>query len=142
MQITGTCHCGAITLKADADPQRVIACHCKDCQAFSGAPFRAVLAVEAAQVSITGSPKHYEKIAASGNKRVQAFCADCGCQLYATEPHNPATMNFRLGWLDQREQLVPKAQIWHQSSMPWLAQLASIPAHEMGLNSPLVRTEN
>ena len=46
-----------------------------------------------------------------------------------------------LGWVDQREQLVPRAQIWHQSSMPWLAQLASIPAYAAGLNSPRVKIE-
>ena len=139
MRITGKCHCGAVSFTATIDPKRVLICHCADCQAFSGAPFRAVLPTPAENVEITGTAKHYIKVAESGNRRVQAFCPECGTQLYATEGEGPPkVLNLRLGCIDQRAQLPPVAQIWLESSMPWLGSCSSLPAYGKGLNSPLV----
>ena len=139
MHISGKCHCGAISFTATVDPHRVLVCHCADCQVFSGAPFRAVLPTPAESVEITGTAKHYVKVAESGNKRVQAFCPECGTQLYATEGEGPPkVLNLRLGCVDQRDQLAPAAQIWGDSAMPWLEGLPSVPMHHKGLASPIV----
>jgi hypothetical protein len=138
MHISGRCHCGAISFRALVDPGRVIACHCTDCQQFSGAPFRAVAPVPVDQVELTGTPKLYVKVAASGNRRAQAFCGECGTQLYATEPQSPEVFNFRLGCIDQRAQLPPQRQIWRESAQPWVAELGSIPAHSQVPQSPLI----
>lgn len=138
MKITGQCHCGAIRFSAEADPARVFVCHCADCQIISGAPFRAVLPIAAEQVELQGSPKHYVKVAASGNRRAQAFCADCGTQLFATEAELPKTLNIRLGCVNERAQLKPVLQVWHDSAMPWLRELDDTPAHSRGRDSPLV----
>ena len=138
MQITGQCHCGAISFTALVDPTKVIACHCADCQAFSGAPYRAVLPTPAGDVNLIGTPKHYVKLAESGNRRVQAFCADCGTQLYACEADTPAMMNLRLGCIKERASLPPAHQIWGESAMPWLKDLGTAPLHVKGMASPLM----
>jgi hypothetical protein len=137
MKITGQCHCGNISFIAQADPARVFACHCADCQIISGGPFRAVVPVPVEQVELLGSPKHYVKVAASGNRRAQAFCADCGTQLFATEADEPRTLNIRLGCVNERAQLKPLLQVWRSSAMPWLPELDSAPAHLRGKDSPL-----
>lgn len=137
MQITGQCHCGAVRFTAQVDPGKVFACHCNDCQVISGGPFRAVVPVPVEQVQLQGSPRHYVKVAASGNRRVQAFCPECGTQLYATEADTPRTLNLRLGCIDQRAELKPKVQVWRQSAMPWLHELDATPAHLRGRDSPL-----
>ncbi len=138
MRITGQCHCGAISFTATVDAPKVIVCHCQDCQVFSGAPFRAVLPIPAEQVSLSGKPKQYVKTAESGNRRAQAFCPECGTQLYATEPESPTVMNFRLGCINERAQLSPTVQIWGQSAMPWLQSLSTLPAHAKGMTSALL----
>lgn len=137
MKITGQCHCGAIRFTAEADPARVFVCHCTDCQVISGAPFRAVLPVAVEQVELQGSPRSYVKVAASGNRRAQAFCADCGTQLFATEADVPKTLNIRLGCVNERAQLKPVLQVWQDSAMPWLPALDGTPAHTRGRDSPL-----
>ena len=137
MQITGQCHCGAISFKATVDPTKVLVCHCADCQRFSGGPFRAVLPTPVEQVAISGAAKHYVKVAESGNRRAQAFCAECGTQLYATEADVPGVLNLRLGCVNERAELAPKSQIWGVSAMPWLATLHTVPVHSKGLSSPL-----
>jgi len=138
MQITGQCHCGAISFTATVDPTKVVVCHCTDCQQFSGAPFRAVLPTPVENVSLNGKPKHYVKVAASGNRRVQAFCAECGTQLYATEFGSSKVLGLRLGCVNERAQLAPSVQVWGQSALPWLASLTMLPIHEKGHASPLM----
>jgi hypothetical protein len=141
MQVSGKCHCGAISFSAIVDPSKVLVCHCADCQIFSGAPFRAVLPVPVEHVSINGQAKHYVKVAASGNRRAQAFCQECGAQLYATEGVGPPkVLNLRVGCIDQRAQLPPFVQIWGESVMPWLSTLESVPLHGQGLASPIMQS--
>lgn len=89
MKISGQCHCGTVAFTALVDASKVVACHCEDCQKFSGAPFRAVIPVPVENVQLLGQPRHYVKVAASGNRRAQAFCGECGTQLYATEADTP-----------------------------------------------------
>ena len=89
------------------------------------------------QVELSGSPKHYVKVAASGNRRAQAFCADCGTQLFATEADVPKTLNIRLGCVNERALLKPVMQVWRDSAMPWLHELNAVPAHTRGRDSPL-----
>lgn len=139
MFISGKCHCGAISFTATVDPQRVVVCHCADCQTFSGAPFRAVIPTPVEHVSMTGTAKLYVKVAESGNKRAQGFCPDCGTQLYATEGEGaPKVLNLRLGCIDQRAELRPTVQIWGESAMPWTEDLHAIPKHSKGPASTII----
>jgi len=138
MKITGQCHCGTVRFTAEADPAKVFACHCADCQIISGGPFRAVVPIPIGQVELQGQPKSYVKVAASGNRRAQCFCAECGTQLFATEADEPKTLNIRLGCVNERARLKPMIQVWKSSAMPWLHDLDSAPAHGKGRDSPLV----
>ena len=127
MKIHGRCHCGSISFTAEADPSKVMVCHCTDCQTMSGAPFRAVIPVPAQGFVLTGSPKVYIKTAQSGNRRAQAFCCECGTPLYATSPEAPAIYGIRLGCVAERAQLRPAKQVWTASAMPWIHDLGSVP---------------
>jgi hypothetical protein len=128
MHINGGCHCQAVSFTAEIDPSRVMVCHCTDCQVLSGSPFRAVVAASIGNFSVRGSTKSYVKVAESGNRRAQVFCPECGTPLYATAPENPTSVIIRLGCVEQRAQLKPAVQIWQHSALPWLAELAAIPA--------------
>ena len=79
---------------------KVLACHSRDCQRFSGAPFRAVVVLCAEQVAISGAVKEYLKTADSGNERLQGFCGNCGSQIYAADPAKISFM-VRTGCLSQ-----------------------------------------
>ena len=132
MHIHGSCHCGAITFTADVDPAQVVVCHCSDCQAMSGAPFRAIVRAASEQFHLQGTPKAYIKTAQSGQRRAQVFCPECGTPLYGSAAENPAFVVIRLGCVAERAQLPPQQQIWTQSAMPWLHDLALVPAHSQG----------
>jgi hypothetical protein len=127
MQINGACHCGRVSFTAQIDPTRVVVCHCSDCQVLSGAPFRAVAVAPYDTLVLHGETKSYVKVAESGNKRAQVFCPHCATPLFATAPQNPTSVVIRLGCVAQRAELVPAAQIWQRSAMPWLSDLHDVP---------------
>ncbi len=126
MHIDGACHCGKISFTAVIDPARVMVCHCTDCQVLSGAPFRTVVAAAMDTLVLRGEPRHYVKVAQSGNPRAQVFCPDCATPLFATSPENATQVIIRLGCVTQRAELAPSAQIWQQSAMPWLDGLHQV----------------
>ena len=126
MQIDGACHCGLVSFTAEVDASRVMICHCSDCQVLSGSPFRAVVAAPIESIVLRGNPKSYIKVAESGNRRAQVFCPECATPLFATAPENATSVIIRLGCVKQRSQLMPSAQIWQRSAMPWLAELHRI----------------
>jgi hypothetical protein len=85
MKVDGGCHCGAITYEAEVDPEKVTICHCTDCQKLSGTVFRVNVRVPEEHFRLTkGTPKIYVKLSEVGTRRAQAFCAECGTQIYAT----------------------------------------------------------
>src|SRR6266480_1237003 len=60
MKIDGRCHCGYITYEAEIDPEKVVICHCTDCQTLSGSAFRTVaLTRENTFKLLSGQPKVY-----------------------------------------------------------------------------------
>ena len=128
MDVTGRCQCGAITYKASVDPEKVTLCHCTDCQIFSGSAYRAAVPAPAQTFKLlSGQPKIYIKTAESGNKRAQAFCANCGSAIYASAVSDTPFYSLRVGALDQRASLPPRRQIWCQSALSWSASLEGIP---------------
>jgi hypothetical protein len=132
MHVTGRCHCGKISFAAEIDPAQVRICHCTDCQTLSGSAFRANVNSLPGTFRLTGgTPKTYVKTAESGNKRVQAFCADCGTHLYASDAvDNPPAVGLRVATLDRRTELRPSRQIWCRSALPWVMDLGDLPRSE------------
>ena len=132
MQITGSCHCGAIRYEAEVNPATAGICHCTDCQVLSGSAFRVtVRATPGSFRIVAGAPRIYTKTAESGTKREQAFCETCGSPIYATSPGpEPRKYSIRVGTIHQRDQLRPAGQIWMRSRMPWLGEIESLPGAE------------
>lgn len=126
MRIEGGCQCGAITYEAEVDPDKVGACHCTDCQAFSGAPYRASVPATKDDFKLTGTPTVYIKTAESGTKRAQAFCGRCGSAIYSSAADDPAVFNIRLGGCRQRAELKPTKRIWCDSALAWSEDISAI----------------
>ena len=132
MKIDGRCHCGNISFEAEVDPAAVAICHCTDCQRLSGSAFRANVAVAASHFVMRGEPKSYIKTAESGTKRRHAFCGECGTPIYACAIENPQNYSLRIGTITQRAAFTPHRQIWQRSALPWVNDLATVPAVEKG----------
>ena len=130
MKVDGQCHCGAIQFDAEIDPERIVICHCTDCQALSGTAFRTVVFTSEDGLTFrSGKPKAYIKTAQSGNQRAQGFCGDCGSAIYATSVGDgPKVYGLRAGSLNQRDTLIPVRQVWRRSALSWVDHIASLPS--------------
>lgn len=127
MKIDGGCHCGAIAYEADIDPDYVVICHCTDCQAMSGAPYRVNVPVLLENFTLRGEPSRYEKVGSSGARSVTTFCAVCGSPIYSSRLEGGRHVNLRLGGVRQRAQLTPRLQGFCLSAMPWAWDVRDVP---------------
>jgi hypothetical protein len=135
MKIDGSCLCGQIKVEAEADPEKTVVCHCTDCQTGTASAFRVSVPVSGETFKMTGKPTIYVRTTAeSGNPRAQAFCPTCGSPIYATTPGDgpQALYMLRVGILRQRDQFVPKRQIWFRSAKPWTMHMDALPKAEKG----------
>ena len=125
MHVEGGCHCGAITYEAEVNPEKVVICHCTDCQKLSGTAFRTVIFTEDESFNLkSGELKNYIKTAESGNERIQAFCPNCGSSIYSTSVGGaPKMLGLRVGAINQRSELQPSKQVWCRSAQVWLNQI-------------------
>ena len=108
MKIDGACHCGAIKIEGEADPEKSQICHCTDCQTCTGLGVPRVDPGPRHTFKMTGQPTIYVKTTAdSGKPRVQAFCGKCGSPIYSTTPGEGVQPSYtvRVGILRQRDQL-------------------------------------
>ena len=129
MKIDGACHCGYIAYRAEIDPDKVIICHCTDCQTLSGSAYRTVaFATDGSFELLSGALKTYIKIADSDRERVQTFCPECGSPIYSATPgEKPKAMGIRVGTCRQRDELRPSKQYWHGSAQGWSDDISALP---------------
>jgi hypothetical protein len=132
VKIDGRCHCGLITYEAEVAPESATICHCRDCQTLSGSAFRTSVVAEPGNFRlVSGELKTYVKVGDSGRQRAQTFCATCGSPIYSRSAEDQTHgYNVRIGTIRQRDQLVPRAQIWCRSAQPWITGLRDIPGEE------------
>ena len=134
IDVSGKCHCCRISLTGSVELDMIMACHCTDCQTFSGAPFRAVVILKPGNIVIKGDVSQYTKVADSGNERVQGFCGNCGSQIYASAA-DKSVFSVRTGFLDQHNTLVPKKHIFGKSAAEWLSSVSESTWLREGPNS-------
>ena len=129
MKIDGACHCGAISFEADVDPDKVLICHCSDCQTLSAAAYRTVAPVTGDSFRLlAGELSVYVKIAEDGTPRQQTFCPQCGTAIYAGPVAGQSGMlGLRVGAIRQRAQLPPQRQYYCHSAQSWVQDLSALP---------------
>ncbi len=78
IKATGSCLCGAVTIKAEAISTELGACHCNMCRKWSGSPF---LTVESkGNIDISGE-EHINRFNSS-EWAERGFCNQCGTHLF------------------------------------------------------------
>ena len=110
----GGCRCGRIRYRVTAENlPNVYACHCRDCQTWSGSAFSVQFIVPENQLTITGEPQLFEITSrASGRTSRQRGCPICFTRLYNTNSARPGLVVIRAGTLDRSDELKIVAHIW------------------------------
>jgi hypothetical protein len=141
--VTGGCFCGAIEYRATLDESMVGICHCRDCQIFSGSAFRMTGVVAPADFEfVKGTPKYFDKTAASGQVRRMAFCGECGthlCSVPVDAKEAGSFVSLRLASAREFHQFKPAMELFCAARLPWLSAVdgtAQFPAMPGALEAP------
>lgn len=129
MEIHGGCRCGAVryTLALEALP-RTYACHCRDCQTWSGSAFSQQTFLAESSLSVTGPLATYVLTTPSGNTSTQRMCPVCHTRVYNSNSARPGVLVLRAGTLDRSDELDIAAHIWVKRKQRWLKLPPDVPA--------------
>lgn len=116
---TGGCLCGALRYELSGAPLLAYACHCHDCQTRSGAAFSLTLVVRTAEVAFSGPVEIIHRPTLSGRDVDHGVCPACRTPLSARARIAPDFMSLRAGTLDDATWVVPGAQTFVESAIPW-----------------------
>jgi hypothetical protein len=118
--LTGGCTCEAVRFQVNAMPLLVYACHCTECQRWSGSAFSLSMPVAASSFSLTrGAPRPYRRIGTSGIESTCWFCGHCGGRAYGQRDIRPEIVVIRAGTLDDTSWLRPIAHVYLRSAQAW-----------------------
>lgn len=116
---SGQCLCGAVRFKIAAEPMRMAACHCKDCQRSSGTGHMALAFFKHADVSITGKTASFDATADSGNVNTRHFCSNCGSRLFTTNSGRPGVIGIAVGCANDHSWFSPQAVVYNKRCEAW-----------------------
>jgi len=116
---SGGCACGALRYALSGAPLLAYACHCHDCQKASGAAFSLTLVIRTADLAVTGAPQLVRRTLASGRVIERSFCPECRVPVFSRAPVAPDYLSLRAGTLDDASWVVPAAQSFVESAIPW-----------------------
>lgn len=127
MTLAGRCRCGAVTYTSVEDVQTAIyACHCRDCQTWSGSSFALHALMPANAFTVSGELVDYA-YEGSGQLSSHYLCGVCHTRIYNTTSAAPGMWVLRAGTLDGSPDVAPMAHIWVKHKQPWLLLPAGIP---------------
>jgi hypothetical protein len=134
--IEGGCRCGRIRYRAAlAGLPRVYACHCRDCQTWSGSAFSVQFILPEDQLEVTGEPALFEltTTSADGERTSrQRACPVCFTRIYNTNTRRLGLAVVRAGTLDRSDELALVAHIWTKRKMEGITIPEGTPYWEEG----------
>lgn len=125
----GGCACGAVRYRLLSMPFDTGWCHCTICRRVSGAPAMVFSTVPAGDFLVTAGED------AVGTARLTAFgrrsfCARCGTPLTIAVDHQPETIDFTVGSLDDPDAVAPGFHIFRASKVAWFETADDLPRHD------------
>jgi hypothetical protein len=112
--IEGGCRCGRIRYRVALDRlPRAYACHCRDCQTWSGSAFSLQFVLPEDHLEVSGEPALFELPSSDGTRTSrQRGCPTCFSRVYNTNTRRPGLAVVRAGTLDRSDELDIVAHIW------------------------------
>lgn len=122
---TAQCACGTIRFEFDSEPDFIATCHCLDCKRASGGEAATFFGIPEGDLTVvSGSPKAFAYVAASGKKLERVFCPECGSRLYTQKLESFPGLSFvTIGSLDQPGSFAPKLEMFVKRRLEWAKPL-------------------
>jgi hypothetical protein len=132
--IEGGCRCGRIRYAIVAEKlPKIYACHCRDCQTWSGSAFSLQFFVPEDRFEIRGEPGLFELTSpTSGRTSRQRACPVCFTRVFNTNSARPGFVTMRAGTLDRSDELEVVAHIWTKRKMTGIVIPDGVPSWSEG----------
>jgi hypothetical protein len=137
--IEGGCRCGQVRFRLNLERlPKAYACHCLDCQTWSGSAFSLNFPVpEDAVEVIRGEPALFELTHPDGSRTSrQRGCARCFTRVFNTNTRRPGVAVIRGGSLDRSNELKIVAHMWTKRKLGGIDIPASAPQSPEGPEDP------
>jgi hypothetical protein len=121
-KLDGSCLCGAVTYRCEAEPLATVVCHCTECQRQTGASFSLNVAVLRDAFEARGdSLAEYTTVGTDTGKKVaRRFCRECGSPIVSLSEALPEVALIKAGTLDDTSWLEPTLHVWCDSAQSWV----------------------
>jgi hypothetical protein len=131
MELTGRCRCGAVDYRIElAALPMTYACHCRDCQTWSGSAFALHALLPASLLDIRGETAEYVYAGDGGSISRHWSCAACATRIANENGAVPGMVILRAGTLDRSGEITPAAHIWTSRKQPWVMLTPTVAAFE------------
>ncbi|GAB2593800.1 GFA family protein [Ramlibacter solisilvae] len=133
----GSCLCGQVRFRLNAEPLTLYACHCTDCQRRSGGALLLSMWVQRDALEVLeGTPVLVPSIANDGRERNNKVCPACQIRLWSEPVHRPQLAILRPGMLEQAGSFTPIAHQFVRSALPWFVFPKGVPRYETEPEDP------
>jgi hypothetical protein len=118
LPLAGGCVCGKVRYALTGAPLLAYACHCHACQKRTGSAFSLAVVVRRADLELSGHTALQPYATANGDQ-AHGVCPDCGARVWGYALAAPDYASIRGGTFDDASWIVPIAQTWVESAIPW-----------------------
>ncbi|WP_429592310.1 GFA family protein [Sphingomonas zeicaulis] len=121
MPVVGGCRCGKLryTVELEALPPSY-ACHCLDCQTWSGSAFALHALLPESLVILSGTTVDFGIDSDEAMVSTQIACPACMTRIANRNDAVPGMLILRSGTLDRSDEIIPVAHIWTRRKQLWL----------------------
>lgn len=113
----GGCFCGKVRYRVTALATWVGACHCRQCQSYTGSAFSMGAYFRESEVHVSGELKKYRYNSDESRRWHQLeFCTNCGTSVTWTGETAPGERGIAIGTFDDPNWLDVKIHTWTRSA--------------------------
>lgn len=119
MTRTATCACGQLRVTVEREPERVLACNCRECQRRTGSVFGVSAYFAAAAVAIEGESRSFKRTAGELGFATR-FCPECGSSVLWTSSALPDHVAVAVGCFADPAFPPPTTVAWTAEQHAWV----------------------
>ncbi len=127
--VTGSCLCSAVKYIINGPIKAVANCHCNICKKTTGGVFATIAVIEESNLEIIEGQDTLTTYQVS-EKAIKHFCRTCGTPIFGLHKKYPGNCMLQVGSLDDPSLVAPAINIFCESMMPWIKEIAELQCFE------------
>ncbi|WP_084164363.1 GFA family protein [Rheinheimera texasensis] len=126
----GSCNCKSVQFSSSYEIRAIVNCHCNLCRKMNGSAFSSYVVVAEEGFILKSGVLKAVQVSENASK---SFCDNCGTPIYNQNPKLAGLKILYLGSIDNAPNLKPAINIYCESQLQWVNQIATLPNFEQGV---------